>query len=290
MKSGKEVEEAEEVNEAKDKSSRIAAFFDLDGTLMPPSLERRFFRVLRHRREIPLKNYFFWLREAMRLLPGGSTTAAHANKMYLRGVASFDGGGTESCITSPVPKSGHASQLRRSRGEGQPSTPPTHNPRWVVPRFFKEAVEKVAWHVCQGHALVMVSGTLEPLAAKAAQTLEIELGAEGIATKFRVCATKLEEVDGRWTGRILGEAMFGQAKARAVRALGEEMRLDLSQCWAYGDSAADRWMLSSVGNPACVNPTVWLRRIARKRGWPIYQAANRVEEIEERQLGAERWA
>ena len=49
---------------------RIAAFFDLDGTLIPdPSLERRFFSQLRRNHAIPLTNYLRWGAEALRLLP-----------------------------------------------------------------------------------------------------------------------------------------------------------------------------------------------------------------------------
>ena len=48
-----------EINEVKKRNRRIAAFFDLDGTLIPwPSLEQRFFRMLSCRREIPLQSYF----------------------------------------------------------------------------------------------------------------------------------------------------------------------------------------------------------------------------------------
>jgi len=277
-----------EINEVKKRNRRIAAFFDLDGTLIPwPSLEQRFFRMLSCRREIPLQSYFSWLREAMRLLPQGITVIAHADKMYLRDVRSFDERGGENRITTPLHKSGRASQPSESRDEGQPSTPPTHNPRCPVPLFFQEAVERVACHVCQGHAIVIVSGTLEPLAANATRALEVELEARGVATKVRLCATRLEEIDGRWTGRILGEAMFGEAKARTVRALAKEMRLDLSQCWGYGDSAADRWMLMAVGNPACLNPTGRLGQIARKRGWPVYRAVNAAPETQERPLSME---
>ena len=69
-------------------SGCVAAFFDLDGTLMPlPSMEQRFFRILRYRGEIPLKNYFLWLREAVGLLPRGISAMTHANKMYQIGRA-----------------------------------------------------------------------------------------------------------------------------------------------------------------------------------------------------------
>src|SRR5260370_13499398 len=43
-------------------SGRVAAFFDLDGTLLArPSLERRFFSGLRYQRAIPVENYFLLL-------------------------------------------------------------------------------------------------------------------------------------------------------------------------------------------------------------------------------------
>jgi phosphoserine phosphatase len=244
-------------------SGRVAAFFDLDGTLVPlPSLERRFFRGLRHRREIPLSNYFVWWREFLRLILGGIGAVVHGNKMYLRGVRSFEESGAENQIDSSAHKSGQT-------GGGQASVPPRRIPRWPVPRFFEDGVERLAWHAMQGHTLVVVSGTLEPLATAAARALETELADRGIVAGIRVRATNLEESEGRWTGRILGEAMFGKAKARAILKLAEEMSLDLSRSWAYGDSAQDRSVLAAVGNPSAVNPAAKLARIASKQGWPV---------------------
>lgn len=243
--------------------TRVAAFFDLDGTLLPlPSLEQRFFRMLRCRNEIPLSNYFLCWREALKLLPRGIGQVMYGNKMYLRDVRSFVESGATNQIDSSAPKSG-------PQVEGQASMPPRRIPRWPVPHFFEDGVERLAWHAMQGHAIVIVSGMLEPLANLAARALESELAARGIAAGIRVCATKLEESDGRWTGHVVGEAMFGMAKARSVLALAEGMSLDLSQSWAYGDSAQDRWMLATVGNAVGVNPSARLARIAKKRGWPV---------------------
>jgi phosphoserine phosphatase len=265
-------------------SARVAAFFDLDGTLLPlPSLEQRFFRVLRYRREIPVKNYFLWLREALKLLPREISQVEHANKAYLEGLQVSNRSGVENRGDSPAHKSGH-------KDEGPASTPSRHNPRWPVPHFLEEGVERVVWHATQGHAIVIVSGTLEPLATIAAHALEAELVIRGIGAGIRVCATKLEERDGRWTGRIIGEAQFGKAKARSILTLTQEMSLDLSQSWAYGDSAQDRWMLASVGNPAAVNPTPKLARIASKKGWPILRTTSRVQQIGEPLQHAERCA
>ena len=138
----------------------------------------------------------------------------------------------------------------------------------LVP-LYPEAIECVAWHVERGHLIVIVSGTLEPLAERAARGLEAELGEGGLATKIWVCATRLEQSAGSWTGRIVGEAMFGEAKARAVRRIAAELDLDLRRCFAYGDSSSDKWMLEAVGNPAAVNPSSDLARVARRNDWPV---------------------
>jgi len=255
--------DAKETEEVKDKSGRVAAFFDLDGTLTAlPSLEKKFFRMLRYRRAIRAKNYFSWLREATRLMPRGISAILQANKMYLRGVQVFDergeGDGDVSCW--------HKDGLQ---AEGQASAPPRRNPRLPVPAFFLQAIERVAWHAKQGHEIVMISGTLEPLARGAARAMETELAVRGITVTIRVFATRLEAMDGRWTGRVLGEAMFGEAKARAAKRLAEEMRLDLGRCYAYGDSLNDRWLMAAVGRPAAVNSSKDLADMARTRGWPV---------------------
>jgi len=129
----------------------------------------------------------------------------------------------------------------------------------------------VAWHAKQGHEIVLISGTLEPLARGAARAMEAELAARGIAVTIRVIATRLEERDGKFTGKVLGEAMFGKAKARAAKRLAEEMQLDLGRCYAYGDSLNDRWLIATVGRPAAVNPSNELGRIAKKNGWLTIQ-------------------
>ncbi|MGC1414930.1 MAG: HAD-IB family hydrolase [Candidatus Acidiferrum sp.] len=220
-----------------EEGAQVAAFFDLDGTLTPkPSLEKRCFSMLRHRHLIGARNYFWWLAESIRLVPGGISQIMHANKLYLRGVRMDEAifGASSS-----------------------------------FPSFFPEAIERAAWHAERGDSIVIVSGTLEPLALLAARALEAELGSRGRACRISVCATRLEEKNERWAGRILGEALLGEAKARAIRRIAAETDLDLEQCFAYGDNASDRWMLEAAGKPAAVNPSNDLARIARRSDWPV---------------------
>ncbi|MCU1239607.1 MAG: putative Haloacid dehalogenase superfamily hydrolase, subfamily PSPase-like [Candidatus Acidoferrum typicum] len=236
-------------------NSGVAAFFDLDGTLIPgPSLERRLFKDLRYRRAIPIGNYFLWLARAARLATEGIQMMRHANKMYLRGVRRD---GSESAYVGAK--------------------------KGAVPRFFPAAIDQVVWHAKQGHGIVLVSGTLAPLANEMAVALIVRLAVRGIEASVGVCATRLEENDGRWTGRIIGDAVCGEAKARAIRRIATEREFDLSQCYAYGDCANDRWMLEVVGRPAAVNPSRGMARLARRRGWPVLtwvEGRNRAERSE----------
>lgn len=270
----REVEEVNEVDEVKERNRGVAAFFDVDGTLLAlPSLERRLFRILRYRRLIPAKNYFLWLKEMVRLALRGTSAVLQANKMYLRGLEILDECGEGDGEVSSWHEDGHPSTLGASQAKGQAPAPllkrARRNPRLPVPAFFSKAIETLAWHAKQGHEIVLLSGTLEPLAREARRALEAELTARGIAAQIRVMATRLEERNGTWTGRILGDAMFGEAKALAAKQLADEMRLDLGRCYAYGDSLNDRWLLAAVGRPAAVNPSKGFASIARTCGWPI---------------------
>jgi HAD superfamily hydrolase (TIGR01490 family) len=269
----------------KEREGDVAAFFDLDGTVMAlPSLERRFFRALRYQRSIRAKNYFFWLKEALRLLPRGMSESLQANKMYLRGVQSFAESGETDGDVSSRHKGGH-------QGQGQASAPLRCIPRLPVPVFFEQAIERAAWHGKQGHEILLISGTLDPLARGAARAMEAQLAARGITATIRICATQLEEIDGTWTGQVLGEAMFGEAKARAAKRLAEETRLDLARCYAYGDTANDRWLLAAVGKPSAVNPSKDLAGIARTRGWPVLiweRKKNPSQKLNECRVGTEK--
>ena len=220
---------------------KVAAFFDVDGTLFPkPSLESRFFLLLRRRKQIPLRNYLLWFSEALRLAPQGLQHALQANKAYLSGIPS----------------------LEKVLGRDWQR-------EWAKTAMHRKAMERAAWHARQGHLLFLVTGTLEPLALHAASLLKTALREMGCATAVHVCATQLGLQNGRWSGQIVGAAMYGRAKAQAIRQLEKDWRLDLAQCSAYGDSANDRWMLESVGRPYAVNPSRGLRRIARLSHWPV---------------------
>jgi HAD superfamily hydrolase (TIGR01490 family) len=96
--------------------------------------------------------------------------------------------------------------------------------------------------------------------------------AEGIATYLGMdgaLGTEAELVDGTYTGRLLGPVLHGPAKLDAVVRLANEQGFDLRTSSAYSDSVNDRPLLEGVGRPVAVNPDRYLRDLAAERGWPV---------------------
>jgi len=75
-------------------------------------------------------------------------------------------------------------------------------------------------------------------------------------------ANTLEIVDGRLTGRVLGEVVDREAKARYLREFADELGIRLSQTVAVGDGANDIDMLTTagLGIAFCAKPA--LREVA----------------------------
>ena len=115
-------------------------------------------------------------------------------------------------------------------------------------------------HLAAGQRVWLVTATPAELAAIIAARLGLT-GALGTVAEHRA---------GRYTGRLMGEVLHGEAKAQAVRALAEREGLDLARCSAYSDSINDLPLLSLVGHPVVVNPDSALRAEAREHGWQIH--------------------
>jgi HAD superfamily hydrolase (TIGR01490 family) len=108
--------------------------------------------------------------------------------------------------------------------------------------------------------------------------------AEVIASRLQLTGalgSVAEQIDGIYTGKLVGAPMHGPAKADAVLALAEREGLDLTKCAAYSDSSNDLPLLNLVGDPCAVNPDRALRNHARQHGWRVhdYRAFHRVARV-----------
>ncbi|MGA7852501.1 MAG: haloacid dehalogenase-like hydrolase [Candidatus Acidiferrales bacterium] len=229
-----------------------AAFFDLDGTLLPaPSLEWRFIGYLLERDEISSAQVAAWLAHFAKTILRNPHDAIEGNKYYLAGIN-----------TSLV-------------NDWERTLPPTSANEDSLP-LFALGLKQIAWHHTQGHQIFLITGTLAPLAqilAKriAAQTqapieiqvTQLEVNRQGWHSHSWLCSSE------KWTGRQASQHMSNKAKAEALKAVAASHNINLAQSYAYGNAASDIPMLETVAHPQAVNPSNRLAQIAKKCRWPI---------------------
>lgn len=127
----------------------------------------------------------------------------------------------------------------------------------VDPLVYKEATQLIEEHKEQGHDVVVLSAS----GAEVVSPIARLLGATHSA------GTRMVVADGRYTGEVEFSCSAAN-KARAATELAELHGYDLSRCHAYSDSVTDLPLLESVGHPTVINPDRSLRREAVQRGWP----------------------
>src|SRR5437867_7299947 len=137
--------------------------------------------------------------------------------------------------------------------------------RALASAIYPESRALVQAHRRCGHTLAVVSSAtryqIEPIAR--------ELGIPN------VLCTRLEVQNGRLTGRHLWPTVYGGGKAMAARTLARERRIDLGQSFFYTDSHEDLPLLEIVGRPRPTNPNRRLAAIAALRGWPARRFTTR---------------
>jgi HAD superfamily hydrolase (TIGR01490 family) len=214
---------------------RSAAFFDLDKTIIARSSTLAFSK--------PFQAGGLISRRAV-------LRSAYAQFVYLVGGADHDQMEKMRAFMSQLVAGWDVATVREIVADT------LHNV--VDPLVYDEAVSLIEEHKLAGRDVVIVStsGTevVEPIGAM--------LGAD------IVVASRLEELDGRYTGNIDYYA-YAEEKARAIVELAGERGYDLERCYAYSDSITDAPMLEVVGHAHAVNPDKELRRLATVNNWPI---------------------
>ena len=100
-----------------------------------------------------------------------------------------------------------------------------------------------------------------------------------IAARFGVphlIACDVEIVDGRYTGRPIGEPSFRDGKVTRVNqwlgtvgAQGKKLSDFDRSYFFYSDSHNDLALMRAVSHPVAVNPDDSLKAVAQSHGWPI---------------------
>lgn len=222
--------------------ARVAAFFDLDKTIIAKSSAYAFNKQFLERGIIsPTDMLQMALSHALYMSQGHDEVQMEATREQFSALIA-----------------GHsARELRQVAIETLEQN--------ITPYIYAEALDLIREHRTQGHQVFIISASARQIVEPIAQALGV----------YNVVATELEVRDGVFTG----ETEFfcrGENKAVQMRRIAKKHQLDLAECFAYSDSITDEPMLSAVGHPVVVNPDRALRKIAAEREWPVRQFRNPV--------------
>ncbi|MGL4798924.1 MAG: HAD-IB family hydrolase [Cellulosilyticaceae bacterium] len=118
-------------------------------------------------------------------------------------------------------------------------------------RVYTFSRQRIGWHKTEGHKVIAISGSPRELV----QEMSNKYGMDD----FRGTIYQVDE-NGKYTGEVV--PMWDAAsKHQAILDMVEKYDIDLSESYAYGDTAGDLTMLRMVGHPYAINPT---RELLRK--------------------------
>jgi len=213
-------------------TSPIVAFFDVDNTVLPgEASEVRFFRWLWRQGMVGWPEVRASLSWLIRHLPATSLHPLRERKLYLAGKPSH--------VIQPMGES--------------------FCRKFLCPLVSPAALHAIETHRKSGHAIVLLTGSLDFLIGPIATCVQAE----------RCYAGQLEQINGVYTGNLIPPLPYGEGKRRLIEQLAREFSLDLSLCYAYGDSPGDLDLLRAVGHPTVINPIRGMADMAKRQNWPI---------------------
>jgi HAD superfamily hydrolase (TIGR01490 family) len=215
-------------------ASEVAAYFDLDGTLLNASSEKTLTGVLAKRRpwRIPHATVAWVLGTTFALLTGKALYDALRNRGHLS-LASWE-------------------VLERYSDEIATSV--------LKAKISPGAWERLEWHRSQGHRLVLVTATVAPMAEAMARVLGMD----------EVYGCGPEVRTGMLSGSERGWSVpRRKGKVPVVEKDAQMNGHDLSKCYGYGNTLADSWFMRICGHAIAVNPEPSLEKFANDHQWEI---------------------
>jgi len=125
--------------------------------------------------------------------------------------------------------------------------------------IFPEIIDIINKHKQKGEKLIILSNTVDIIAKKVADFLGVK----------DYISTRLEILEGKFTGKILGNIVYGENKLDSMNNFIKKNHLSLDDSFAYADHISDLPLLLMVKNPYAVNPDRFLLTEAERRNWPI---------------------
>lgn len=210
----------------------IAAFFDLDRTLINDYSVKKFFQARLLSGQMTAKELFMQLTGFLMYSTNNEDFAS---------LAAMGAKGAKGIKESVFEELGEDIYLQH-----------------LAQAIYPEARALVVSHLAKGHTVAVVSAATPYQVNPIARDLGIE----------HILCTRLEVVDGKITGNI-ATACWGEGKAEQANAFAEPRNIDLSKSYFYTDSYEDLPLMQIVGNPVAINPDKKLSQLAFESNWPI---------------------
>lgn len=215
------------------KEKQIAAFFDLDGTLLSVNSGRLWVEQELRLGHISYLTYI----EAILYLVGYRLNRINIDTVMLRALKPYQGVSEEAVR--------HKTK------------------RWylneVAPKAAPGANAVLEEHRQKGHRMVLLTSS---------SVYESEIACEHFGLEAFLC-TRYEVEKGRFTGKPQLPICYGKGKVFYAEDYAKKENIDIEKSYFYTDSASDLPMLHRVGHPRIVNPDFILKRKAKRMKWPI---------------------
>ncbi len=216
----------------------IAAFFDMDETLISVNSGRLWVRHLWNKGELSKRD----LVKSLGYMVGYRMAMVDMNAVASTAVARLAG----------TPEA----QMRQEVLDWFETD--------VAPFLIPEMVERVQRHKEDGHKIVLLTASSPYVAQPMTELLELD---DYLCSRFEV------DDQGQFTGRLDGPFCYGDGKVHHSERWAAQNGVDLAKSFFYTDSFTDVPMLERVGNPVAVNPDPRLRRYAKRRDVPVVVAS-----------------
>lgn len=211
--------------------SKIAAFFDIDGTVVRESILVKHFKRLV---KLGIIDEKYWINEIR-----------DKYEAYEKRHGNFDDYLVE------------LGEVYRERMIGLHQSLIEFTASQVInadsEMVYRYTRDRIKWHQEQGHDVYFISGSPDFLVKRLAETYKIT-GYRGSVYEFK------EE---HFTGHVI-PMWDSKSKQKALNELKEERALDFLECYAYGDTNGDFNMLKQMGHPTAINPSMKLLNMIRQ--------------------------
>jgi alcohol-forming fatty acyl-CoA reductase len=214
---------------------RVAAFFDMDGTLLSSNVIETYLWM--RLRELSGGQRFAEVSRIAARVPGLVRAERKERSAFLRSVYREYAGARLADLdaVADAELSDH-----------------------VLSRLAPAAVRRIREHRAAGHRTVLITGAIRPLTRPLLPLFD-HIEAADLAVDDRgVC-----------TGHLEASPLVGESRAAWMRQWAVDNGIDLAKSYGYADSHSDLPLLEAVGQPVSVRPDVPLFRHSRRHRWPI---------------------